>query len=165
MTFLRERLDEDEMMAMAAGDRAWRLDVMPGGYPQRVSEDGTMILVCETYDGPTDNTGLKRSPSSGQHIARHDPARVLADVAAKRVLIDVAASVGEVIDGEWGCCHSAADILRGHREPDYDGDAPERLPTSCDGPKELRRILGPLAAVYAEHPDYDEAWAPRRWTP
>ena len=64
------------------------------------------------------------SMADAAHIARYNPARVLADIAAKR---EIVAWVG-----------------------DYDAD----LDGSAWG------ILGNLAALYADHPDYQQEWAP-----
>lgn len=55
------------------------------------------------------------------HIARHDPARVLAECEAKRRIVEWAS------DGE--------------------------------GEFHWSTVLAPLAAVYADHPDYREEWS------
>ena len=54
-------------------------------------------------------------PTSEQfeHIARQDPARTLRHVAATRELVAFAFKNAATIDGEWGCCHSAAEIAAG----------------------------------------------------
>jgi hypothetical protein len=71
--FLRARLDEDEQVAsMAAGPIGHRWQPNPaGGLSGR---DGPMRVHLE------DRQCLP-------HIARHDPARVLAEVAAKRAIV------------------------------------------------------------------------------
>jgi hypothetical protein len=87
VAFLTARLDEDEIAARTAarvsrGER-WRC---PDDYG-----------VFEAHSG--DAAILIGSPSGylrlelGAHVARHDPARVLADVAAKRALIADATDV------------------------------------------------------------------------
>ncbi len=131
--FLRARLDEDEMTAMAAGDsHRWYVWVAPDkGYPQRVMETGTLALLCETYDGPVDNTGLRWSPVTANHIARQDPARVLADVAAKRAIITA---------------------FEQRDEPEH--------PIINAHATGLLIAVRHLATVYAAHPDYREEWKP-----
>lgn len=84
--------------------------------------------------------------SSQRHYRRWDPARVLAECEAKRALIEYAFENAQSIDNEWGCCHKADQIRSGD------------VPDSCYGPGVAGMILGPLASVYADHPDYDEEW-------
>lgn len=81
ITRLRAALDEREAVAQAArrgSDGTWRPDDFP--YPEcgRIVDDAGEVV---TYD--------EGSPSEEQarHIAAHDPAFVLADIAAKRKLI------------------------------------------------------------------------------
>lgn len=111
--FIRARLDEDEAAARLAGatpDERWRrhenavLEDVPGG-----GRGAWIAQACEDEE-------------TAAHIARHDPARVFADVAAKR---EIVAWVG-----------------------DYDADP--------DG--SAWGILGHLAALYADHPDYRQEW-------
>lgn len=78
VAFLRERLDEDERIAAGCQQRVWELDgarIVPEGNP------GWSDIVDWVYD----EDGTTR-----EHIARHDPARVLRDVEAKRQLLEVA---------------------------------------------------------------------------
>jgi hypothetical protein len=72
-----------------------------------------------------------------EHIARHDPARVLREVAAKRAIL---AGHSTVTGWNW------PDQSDGSVQMDY--------------VEALRRTLRHLAAVYSDHPDYDEAWRP-----
>ena len=81
--------------------------------------------------------------------AADDPARVLREVAAKRKLIAFALENAARIDGEWGDCHEAAEIARGQCG-DY-------------GEDEAIEVLGPLAAIDSDHPDYRQEWAD--WEP
>ena len=75
--FLQARLAEDELTALAAIDSSprWR-----ASYPYRdvKDDDGHYVVQADS-----------RHPSVEQaaHIARHAPARVLADVEAKRAVI------------------------------------------------------------------------------
>jgi hypothetical protein len=71
------------------------------------------------------------------HFARHDPARVLREVAAGRAILALA----RVIDG------MASAIQEEWPSPHVPVIGSEAL-------------LYPLAAVYSDHPDYDEAWRP-----
>lgn len=82
ITFLRARLDEDERWARAAAADVGATWNPSGGYPETgpllvtSAKDHERVIVDETADVV-------------MHIARHDPARVLADVAAKRQIIEL----------------------------------------------------------------------------
>ncbi|GAA3223163.1 DUF6221 family protein [Actinocorallia longicatena] len=125
--FLNARLDEDEAAARACPLTDWSVDGPP---PEHYAHTSTSSLLLgraaeRTFHHlalPTMHTG-----ASLHHAARHDPARVLRDVAAVRQLIAE---------------YEEAD--RTTRYPDYDGG-------QADG---LARALHFLAAAYFEHPDY-----------
>ena len=85
--WLRAQLDDDERVARAAGGPNWRIVLIPdvsgpattlelGGHDDRV------ILAGFADDDP-----LK--PAEAEHIARWDSARVLAEVDAKRRILDL----------------------------------------------------------------------------
>ncbi|MFI1472060.1 DUF6221 family protein [Streptomyces wuyuanensis] len=126
VAFLRARLDEDEQAARKL------LDEKRPGRAERWE-------FCD--DGAIRDTGPRRSlrvkftwPPEADHIVRHDPARVLADVEAKRELLRL-----HTLNG-WVC--STCD----------NGEVPG------DGyPCPTLRLL---ALPYASHADYDEAWRP-----
>lgn len=96
-----------------------------------------------TYGLPPGQGGPCRDQAA--HMVRHDPARVLRDVEAKRRLIDAILRYEAFIDGERGCCHDAEAISRGVC-PDINPDRIEAL-----------RLL---ALPYAEHADYRQEWTP-----
>lgn len=155
--FLMAMLDEDEQVAQAAmpGPWRWRTDEgalggepNPPGSPQwghcgpdLISVNGEDVITSTGYDA--DNVIVLRADA--EHVARHDPARVLAEVAAKRRQIDLTFRYEATIDGEWGCRHDAEEIAR--------GGCPA---TPVDGIAMLRL----LAVVYADHPGYRSDWAP-----
>lgn len=136
--FLNGRLDEDEAVAKAAAreyvspwgvDKLWRItglsdDIRPHD-TVRAADNG--VVAHPVMD------------VAATHIAHHDPARVLAEVAAKRAIVDrhdpdtenncstcvvgIHMSEGWVMYDEWPCWH-----------------------------------LRTLAAVYADHADYRDEW-------
>ncbi|MFC9247766.1 DUF6221 family protein [Streptomyces sp. NPDC057136] len=127
--FLRDRLDEGEAVARAAtqGDWVWSREfVTPPGYHHRTI-------------GPLE-------PGDAAHIARHDPARVLREVEAKREILRWHSTPHTVVDGfcadEGGPC-----THRGEAECTLCGG------TGCP-------TLRLLALPYADHPDYQETWRP-----
>jgi hypothetical protein len=133
--FLRARLDEDEAVAQATGAKS-----------ERELSLGRWTQVDMTVRSEAGHLVVKHSwPQEIAHIVRHDPARVLADVAAKRAIVDEHA------------------LLDPPPEPDDD------WPLVCRRCEDRRRhdamrwpcpTLRHLAAVYADHPDYDQEWAP-----
>lgn len=71
--WLRAQLDEDEQVALAAGNRNWLV------------EDNTITLWPLK-----DDDGYMAWPTraDARHAAHHDPARALREVAAKRAIVD-----------------------------------------------------------------------------
>ena len=117
--FLRARLDEDE----AAARRAASYD--DGASHDVQGPAGTWACLDEaewfgaSYRGGViaPRIGYTNAPELGAHIARHDPARVLAEVEAKRAVVDFA-------DTYEGSFHASqflpklAAVYRNH--PDFD---------------------------------------------
>lgn len=131
--FLRARLDEDEAAALAAFAGPWTV----GAHP-----DGIRSVVLSPYARVVATTFRE---ADAAHVARHDPARVLADVAAKRAILDM-----------WEDPEEA-------REPGSNGqegrDADE-IEADVAVAYAITDIVAAFAAVYAGHPDYREEWTP-----
>jgi hypothetical protein len=121
--FLRDRLDEDEAVAAAASPGPWR-----------PSEEADEVLAV---DGITVADGFALSGrqlrATTEHIARHDPARVLSEIEAKRALIDAC---------------DRADTLAAY--PDFEGGVYSGL----------HDALEYLALPYADHPQFKPEWRP-----
>jgi hypothetical protein len=135
VAFIRARLDEDEQAARKAARFK--------------------------YDRPTDAPwekarlalGNSFELSSSAHIARHDPARVLREVEAKRRIVDEHANEG-------GYCRICT--IEDRQENTLEG-------IRDDGPYMVtvqRPLLYPcptlrlLALPYADCPDYRQEWKP-----
>jgi hypothetical protein len=75
--------------------------------------------------------------------------RVLAEVEAKRRIVEMHAPVrlGDIQGGGWGSTETLA------CEYDTDPDAGGYVAYPCE-------TLMLLAAIYADHPDYDKEWRP-----
>ncbi|GHB55242.1 hypothetical protein GCM10010331_48820 [Streptomyces xanthochromogenes] len=110
--FLRDRLDEDEVAAVAAKPGPWHAD---GG------------SVYATH--PTDE--IVSYTNSAEHIARHNPPRVLADVEAKREVLRVAAAAHDYFETFTSGFGAA-----------------------------MEQVLRLLALPHADHPDYRDEWRP-----
>lgn len=118
--FLTARLDEDERTARGV---LWDGSGNTLGWSLPFS--ATVEVGTEAFT--TDDAAV------AAHIARHDPARVLAEVDAKRLII--------------------ADYQRFLAER-------RRLMGGWDRYPDVSPTMAALASVYADHPDYDEAWRP-----
>lgn len=135
--FLAARLDEDEAAALAAADSSrskhWR-----------TGDNGIYGLDDVSHNpGPFLEDGSGHILEAvGAHIARWDPAHTLTEIELKRRLVTAFAGadrlsrlVGEV--GEVG------------DNPKADRSISREV---------VHLILRALAAIYADHPDYDPQW-------
>lgn len=144
--FLRARLDEDEQ----AADRAAALC---GCHPAAASwefrdgddeEDGRIHVVDDPHPillGKRRRLARRWNRScdglfAAQHIVRHDPARVLAEVDAKRQALDHYERIqGHTLKSDGGADYIFAEGA-------------------------VRKQLQFMALAYADHPDYRAEWAP-----
>lgn len=135
--FLLARIAEDERCARNASPGPWTfsdIDSVGGG----TIYDPTVAIASVEWDAERVDQRVRRTRPSwqadatGEHIARHDPARVLAECAAKRAIIGLWSDPAHIgsFTGDWdaGYTEAADDALRA------------------------------LAAVYADHPDYKQEW-------
>jgi len=137
--FLTGRLDEDE----AAANGVHVIDNAPWHllewYDGEFENGETARVDLRSRTGSITHRGAIPRPV-GAHIVRHDPARVLADVAAKRAIVAEHRCAGEFAPGVGYCSEC------GSGEPH---EYPTRWPCAT---------LRLLAASYADHPDFDPAW-------
>lgn len=131
VAFLRARLKDDEDTAEATrqASLSWRNFDMDG----ELRDDANAGTVC-----------IVPADEDRAHIARWDPQRVIAEVAAKRKLI---------ARGGPFCTSGCGDPGNEPMNPDTNWTTP--LEHHCDcGAYEAAKVL---ALPYADHPDYDEA--------
>ncbi len=131
IAFLMARLDEDETAAKLAAREgcAWTQGDPGQGSCAITSLGGTVV-----YD--------EGSPDEYQaaHIARHDPARVLREVEAKRAIVAAY---------EWTAARKA------------DGGGIENNYNFRSGQvNALETAIQCLAAAWSDHPDYRADWKP-----
>ncbi|MFI7691757.1 DUF6221 family protein [Nonomuraea sp. NPDC049655] len=137
--FIRARLDEDEQEALAASPGPWRAN----------AEHDEVLAV----DGETVADGFALSSeqlrATVRHIVRHDPARVLREIEAKRHLLHAHAREHECLG------------LTGHGEHSVVDGKPwefwENHYTDDLGPCFVLRCL---ALPYADHESFREEWRP-----
>jgi|SRR5690625_901127 len=115
--FLKRRIAEDEDQARAAAARGDVWQVQDEQIWADIDHRAGVVHASWERESAT--------PAELAHIARHDPARVLAECQAKRAIIE------QVSDIEWTGSYAVRDVVLGH-----------------------------LAAVYADHPDYQPEWRP-----
>jgi hypothetical protein len=127
--FLRARLDRDERVARACAGASWTAS--PSGRIQVESEKGT--------NGQTPEDCFVAAAENGayaEHIARHDPARALREVAAKRQILD------DYEKDAWA-------MSRGRSDQTLEAVQAARL-----------TVLRLLAQTYRGHPSYRDEWRP-----
>jgi len=148
--FLLARIAEDEAAALAASPPPWSypgIDSVAGG----TLYDATRRIVDVVYEQESDHNGtivrhllVPEADANGFHIARHDPARVLAECEAKRRIVEWCSERDRVYIGTL-----ATDIPR---EKDF---VPGALVHQTDAV-----MLRFLALPYADHVQYQEEWRP-----
>lgn len=139
--FLTARLRDDESYALEAAKEfgpdwieIWSGQIdLSANLPERQPPDNR----------PWDAHVQTNDSRVSRYMVRHDPARVLREVAAKReVLSSYVAALAKV---------------------ESRGEMPDGVkPTDLIAAAELgvlKIIVRDLASVYADHPDYEQAWA------
>ena len=146
--FLRARLDDDEAAARAASPGGWQygdVESVAGG----MLYDTTRTIATMLYEQPEDHDGSivrhmlsSEADANGRHIVRHDPARVLADVTAKRLILDLRYSTQLQADRAGSDPTHPFVITFRSQLITYDA------------------VLRTLATAYRDHPDYRDEWKP-----
>ena len=141
VAWLRAQLDEDERAAHSATSGPWTND-------DPLARDGVFAPAIDGF--VVDCDYVRMGPfavHNATHIARHDPTRVLADVEAKRQILEL----HDLIDNGagkpdsrfcWNCFgdrHYNADVIT--------------APIWC-------QTVRLLALPYADRPGYLEGWRP-----
>lgn len=131
--FVSARLDEIEADARAAFARS-AISIRRG----QPEFSGRWAQVVDDIVRPEDGmvVGPKFWPPAMPHVLRHDPARVLADCAVKRAIVEA---------------------YRASQGPTYEDSDVDFEAGRENGLEEAVRLL---AAVDASHPDYNPAWTP-----
>ncbi len=143
VAFLNARLDEDEGAAkaatpgpwMTADGREWLADNVVFG--QSVDWPGHIQQVCNV-------DYAQHKAGNAEHIARYDPARVLREVEAGRKLLNL------------------YERAKSYRNQVFAQPEPRSISSEMRAVTQmmaLEQVLKLRAAVYSDHPDYDEAWS------
>jgi uncharacterized protein DUF6221 len=146
--FLTARLDEDEQVARAATKGPW--SVNDESYAETIySADGAAVVAGGRWGG---EASVFESTDDAIHIARHDPARVLREVEAKRTLLNTYIELRDRIDTAWREYSSALDGKR------YSGPTASYTSGELAKMHALEDVLKTLALPYADHPEFQEEW-------
>lgn len=153
VTWLRAQLDDDERVARMAADGPWCRE----GAGQIVGGPGGQFLIA-----------ARSQAWNGDHIARHDPARVLVEVDAKRRILDEHLPEWRTVEwphdqngrGEAQACRRCQTVEHTTWNPPI-GEAGV-LPEGFVTPYVLAPCLTLrlLALPYAGRPGYREEWRP-----
>jgi hypothetical protein len=163
--FLLARITEDEVVAREAmhvtGDDLTSYQIgewwekpehgrVYAGHWHKVAQAGAALS-----EPPVFNTAAL------PHIARHDPARVLAECEAKRQIVARASRSVVRTNSARPSPFGSLSLTEG-RYYDGDRDVTDEYYAwhAVDGEPEDPQTLRTLAAVYADHPDFDPAWQP-----
>lgn len=146
--FLTARYDEVEAAANAAVEvdpAPWVADVVDEGDTGARSEHGFGVVVAADGSPLWDDEGsrtLMMTAPTARHVAAHDPARVLADISARRKRLDMHRP-----NTHWEPrCMVCLSDRAGRLSDDWTPDAWPCKTILLD------------AASYTEHPDYQQKW-------
>lgn len=156
--FLRARLDEDEQIAQAAADGLADGTSAPAWHMEEPCEGQRHWEVWGDEGAGQRLVHGKGRRAESVHIARHDPARVLAEVDAKRQIIGMH-NIPAVVSPKM-----AALGLREGESPEDDrrcaGCGLDQMDDPITPDVSECPILRALALPYADHPDYRDEWRP-----
>lgn len=148
VTWLRACLDDDERVAREVSEKApydeWDAAGAQGEDDAALS-NWEVIRIARPYNRPD-------ARSVAEHIARWDPARVLADIEAKRRILD-AFETWQREDLEAREDYQAWALGEPHR------DGPYRRTVSEAAGEGLKLAIRALAQPFAGRPGWREEWA------
>lgn len=149
VAFAAARLDEDEGAADAAGGERWEVGGDADDADVPADRGGNSWIAVGPWDGGMDC-------AEAAHIARHDPARVLREVEAKRAIIGSQTSDHAPVETMYGlCCRTCVDwqdapVAEGG-ETEFGIAIPQQWP--C-------RVARSAVASWSDHPEYrKDEWA------
>lgn len=158
VAFWNARLDEDGATAKAAAEAsaaAWRAEPNVGEDWWAVMYTGpSTIRPYDEFDYPV---AERVDRADVAHIARHDPARVLREIEAKRAILAMHHRLTP--HPEYGFTYPAAGKFCGYCGPGDNWQAeqePDHYPFALWPCRHVRI----LTAIWSDHPDYREQWKP-----
>lgn len=161
--FLLARIAEDEDAAQDCGVNQWVAAFREGLPVVELAPDSPYqrVVVVEARRRHSHSVDTIRGYQ--EHIARHDPARVLAECEAHRRIVELHEAWPvlvqrqpkfETVDtsdpGQFAM--RASQQIMWATEQEYRAKFGDEPPTAP--------MIAALAAIYADHPDYREEWRP-----
>jgi hypothetical protein len=148
--FLRARLDEEEQVAREVIEKNWHRATWVGDEFNSavvITRDVTLASGSDHSIAQCGVEALEDGELYAEHIAQWDPARVLAEVDARRRIIEM-----------WEDPAAVRILPDGVR----DGRDPDEVEIQVGIAEAIDDVVCVLAMPYAGHPDYDQAWAPEQ---
>lgn len=151
--FYAARLDEIEAAAQgaqAADPAPWKADAHDDGSTWERTGHGAGLVVAADDTALWDCEGsnvLCMTAPTARHVALHDPAYVLADIATKRRLL---------AEYQWALNQA---LPAGPAEPSAKGMA--EFACTVAACQMLEVAVYVLAAAHDGHPDFNPDWAPK----
>ncbi|MFC3986475.1 DUF6221 family protein [Streptosporangium jomthongense] len=148
IAFIRARLDEDEELASTASPAPWSANAE---HDEVLAADGITVADGFALSG-------RQLRATVNHIVRHDPARVLADVEADRKLL---ARYAEAVKEQ----EEALAAFRVARD-EWESSSEEYADAYKDWSAALLRegafltVIKDRVARFPDHPDYRPEWKP-----
>lgn len=150
--FVAARVDEDEAAALAAKPGDWNPDFhLSHGWRVLNGPDFRTSTLVAWSPGSFSDDPTRQGRDTAAHIARHDPARVLREVAAKR---DHLAMWDEALARRERAVKLAGSDSELHRR----AAVTQRAEANGYCEAVMRLVLAD-AAVYSDHPAYNQSWA------
>lgn len=168
--FIADRLAEDEAAANAAKPGRWSVNYHPI-HGWRVMDNpeprnATLVawLPLSMWREQDSNDSARATLG---HIARWQPTRALADIAAKRELLDTVMAWEHDYhdDDTWFSCSQALLPIGQRTDPEdsepgsgCSDDSRRGQPCDCGLDRRRTAILLPLATIWSDHPAFKPAW-------
>ncbi|MFC7817584.1 DUF6221 family protein [Streptomyces sp. NPDC057367] len=162
--WLRAQLDEDERIARASVEQA--SVNLAGAEPSSVSvwhvvdrpATGTFVATRDQWERVAEVVPTYGG-AHADHIATHDPERVLREIDAKRQLLDdfLAEPHFHNEEDNWYTCAALVDE---DGEPVCIDESRAPGPCDCGRDRRVRRRVAILALPYADRPGYRPDWRP-----
>jgi len=142
IAFWRARLGEDEAAAKAAAEISRITQWVIG----EVNDDGTRDVRPANDD--LEWVAGHIAGADATHIAAHDPARALRDVAADRAILEAYEGVAATREALAADLESSPVLMAAYTETVY------HLAV-------LENVIRHRAGVHSDHPEYKPEWAPQ----
>ncbi|MFG3136104.1 DUF6221 family protein [Streptomyces sp. NPDC048211] len=165
--FVRDRLDEDyEAARLTLGINVMARVRRGESAPRWVASPEGDAGIWDTDGTPRVKFAWARERD---HIVRHDPVRVLREIAAKRLMLDEAlASRHHISSDQYETCPRATEadgldatqlaaLTRLNEEQRHESGREPTCWDSCGRDARVHRTLELLALPYVDHPNYMQA--------